>query len=133
MLILNPTHVTFAGTQWPDVTAVVIDRDAIRAAISYGDHGPHPTFADVPEQRTTLEVTMDLPRGDLSTARPGDQGTLTLYTSPTSSDAQRRKLTATGVVTNVQHKVGDKSATRTITLVALSTDGATDPISLTDA
>jgi len=134
MLILNPRHVTFASTTWPDVTAVAINRETTRLALDHTDHGPHPTFAEAPQQRTTIELTMDLPRGDLNAPAPGDQGTLTLITSPSASDAQRRKLTCTAVVTKSHHDLSLKrGATRTITLVALSTNGATDPITITDA
>jgi hypothetical protein len=134
MLILNPRQVTFASTTFTDVTSVAINRDTTRLALNHTDHGPHPTFADAPEQRTTIELTMDLPRGDLNAPTPGAQGTLTLTTSPTASDAQRRTLTATAVVTKVEHHVTlNRGATRTITLIALSPNGSTDPITITDA
>jgi hypothetical protein len=134
MLLLNPRQVSFASTTWHDVTAVAINRDTTRLALDHGDHGPHPTFADAPQQRTTIEVTMGLPRSDLHAPTPGDQGTLTLTTSPTSSDAERRKLTAPADVIKVEHKVSlTRGSTRTITLIALSSNGAADPITITDA
>jgi hypothetical protein len=130
MLILNPRRVTFAGTQWNDVTLVAIDRAATRLAVGYSDNGPHPTFADAPEQRTTVRVVMDASSG-LVAPRPGDAGTLSLTTSPTASDAAAQTLTASCVVTRVSHELGLKhTPTRTIEFIALSTNGAADPITI---
>ena len=129
MLILNPRQVTFAGSPWNDVTLIALDRTAARLVIDHSDHGPHPTLADAPQQRTTLRVVMDLPGLDAPT--PGDTGTLTFTTSPTASDASAQTLSATCVVTGVTHEIAFKRPpTRTIELIALSSDGAADPITL---
>jgi hypothetical protein len=134
MLILNPKKVTFAGAAWPNVTALTIDRTASRLTIGHTDAGPHPTFADAPEQRTGIKVMVELDQGDVNAPRPGDQGTLTFVTSPTPTDAARRRVTLTGVITNVTHELSTKrGALRTIDLIAISTNAAADPISVTDA
>jgi hypothetical protein len=134
MLILNPRQATFAGAPWPNTTLVAIDRRSTRLALAWSDNGPHPTFADAPEQQTLIQVVMDVEREDLDAPRPGDQGTLTFVTSPTASDASRRRLTTTAVITNVTHELSLKRGSiRTISLIALSPDGSDDPITISDA
>jgi hypothetical protein len=130
MLILNPRQVMFAGSPWNDVTLIALDRTATRLIVEHTDHGPHPAFADAPEQRTTLRVVMDLPGMDAPA--PGDIGTLSFTTSPTASDASAQTMSATCVVTGVTHEIALKRPpTRTIELIALSPDGAADPITIT--
>jgi hypothetical protein len=134
MLILNPRQLLFSNQPWPNVTAVSVDRKTTRLALNWSDAGPHPTFADAPEQEITITVQMELDREDLDTPRPGQSGTLTFITSPTSSDANRRQFSTTAVITNITHDLSQRKApTRTITLLALSQDGATDPITIADA
>jgi hypothetical protein len=134
MLILNPREVSFANDTWPNVTLVAIDRTSTRLAVNWTDNGPHPTFADAPEQRVDVQVVMDVEREDVDVPRPGEQGTLTLVTSPTASDAARRQVSMTAVVTGVSHELSLKrGATRTVDLIALSSDGATDPVTVADA
>ena len=133
MLILNPRNVRFGSTTWPDVTLVAIDRDAARLALEWSDLGPHPVFADAPEQRLTIRIIQDAPSDDIDAPRPGDHDTLTLYTSPTAADARRRKLTAAAVITSITHELSQtRPHQRRITLTALSADGATAPITVSD-
>lgn len=134
MLILNPREVTFGGATWPNVTHIAIDRSSTRLAIDWSDNGPHPTFADAPEHRVDIKIVMDIDQGDLNGPKPGDQAALTFITSPTTTDASRRRISSTAVVTAIEHEVSQKRGSiRTLTLVALSTDGAADPITITDA
>ena len=133
MLILNPRTVTFGESTWHAVTAVAIDRAPQRTALEWSDEGPYPVLADVPEQLVTIKVVQDIAAGDFSTPRPGDQADLTLHTSPHATDAGRLKLTTTAVILRVEHDLTRKTTTRTITLAAISEDGAADPITITDA
>ncbi len=129
MLLLNPRHVTFAGALWNDVAAVTIDRSARRTALEWSDLGPHAVLADVPEQQVTIRVVQHLARGDIGAPRPSDEGELTFHTSPAGADSPRKRIAAHCVVLDVTHELSLKhGALRTITLVALSTDGAADPI-----
>ena len=131
MLILNPRQVTFAGTPWHDVTLIALDRQATRLVVEHSDLGPHPTFADAPQQRTTLKVVADL-HTSLAAPSPGDMGLLTFTTSPTASDASAQTLSAACVVTSITHELNLKRPpTRTIELIAISEDGATNPITIT--
>jgi len=134
MLVLSPALVTFGGSRWEHVTLVSIDRSAERVALEWTDAGAHPTLADVPEQRVTVRVVQRVERDDLNAPRPGDAGELVLYTSPGGGDAGRRKVSAPAVVTHVEHDVTlRRGAQRVIRLVAVSADGAADPVTVSDA
>lgn len=144
MLILHPRTVRFGTMAIEQVVAVTLDRTAARDAVEWTDHGPHPTFADVPAVRTTVTLRQQLHREDLAPAasettplRPGTQAALTIVTAPAASDQSRRKLTATAVLLSAetQLKGGEASpaATRTLTFVLISSDGAAEPCTITDA
>lgn len=131
MLILNPGAVSFGGSTWERVTGVWIDRQAAREVVEWSDLGPHVVMADVPEQRVEIRVRQWMSREDPSSPRPGDQGELVVFTSVSAGDAGRARISATAVVVAVEHEVDESSATRTITMVAVSADGAADPVSVT--
>ncbi len=118
---------------WDHISAVLVDRAPHKTIEEWSDAGPYATLADIPEQRTRITILQELTAEDLNTPRPGQNATLTLCTSP-GADRGRKKLTATAVVLSVAHELSlKKGATRTIQLAAVSPDGSTDPITLTDA
>ncbi len=142
MLVLNPTNVKFGQASWTDALAITIDRGGDALAIERGDLGPHIVFADVPEQRVMIRVQRGLTRDDLAGPRPSEQAELHFCTAPGASDASRRRVRATCVVTAVSHELGRAraggagrpgEALQTITLVALSADGVADPVAIEDA
>lgn len=134
MLVLNPQHVTFGESRWDHVQVVAIDRAAHRDAVEWSDLGPHVAFADVPEQRITVKVIREVSSDDVDSPKPGETNTLTFHTSPTASDGLRMKITMQAVVMRVEHDVSvRKGAVRTITLTAVSPDGATDPVVVTQS
>lgn len=134
MLLLNPSTVTLGPHTFSDVVLLTIDRTAERTAEEWSDAGPHPVFADIPEQRTLVRIVRRPERDDLAPPRPGEQHALVFNTSPNLSDADRRRIAiAAAVVTGVTHQVGGpKGAQQTITLTALSADGAADPVTITN-
>jgi len=131
MIWLNPRRVTIAGEELSHVSVVTVDRKADRVVVEYSDVGPHVAFADVPEQRVTITLVRTLVNEGASGAlRPGDKGALTFRTSPSASDAQTREISAEVVITAVEHEVSaKKGAMQTLACVAISPDGASDPIS----
>lgn len=134
MLVLNPRVVKFGPAVWDGVLAVAIDRLANRRVIEWSDAGPHAVFADVPEQRIEVKVTQELAREDLAGPVPGQQGELVLHTSPTATDAARRKVSVQAVVVQVGHELSlKKGALRTIELVAVSATGSADPVVISEA
>jgi hypothetical protein len=134
MLILNPRSVRFGTAAWDDVESVVIDRAGTRVVEEWGDLGPYEVLADVPEQRVTVRVVQAVHRDDVNVPRPGEQDTLMLFTAPEGNELKRKKVTCVAVVKDVSHELSfKKGALRTVTLVAVSSDGAADPIVVTDA
>lgn len=139
MLVMHPQSVSFGTMRIDNVTTVVLSRHAVRATLEVTDDaggGPHHVFADVPEQRVTAVVRQVLTREDPLDLRPGSQATLVVFTAPAASDASRRKLSASAVVIDVAAELksgATPAAVRTITFVLVSSDGATDPVSVVDA
>lgn len=133
MLILNPRSVVFGTVTWENVRAVAVTRRAHKEVVEWGDAGPHVVLVDVPEQRVEIEVVIELARDDLASPKPGEQAVLSLHTSASASDAFRKKLSATCVVTRVEHEVSLKGgATRRVLLTCVSSDGTVDPVSVTE-
>jgi hypothetical protein len=144
MLFVQPREVVFGGQKWDDVTAVTVDRVATRVVREWDDTGPHLRFVDVPDRMVTVRVVQQLSRGDLSAPGVGNESVLTFVTAPTASDVGRRRVTVTGVVTGVTHALSaaagtqgrfgqsGMNATRTITIVATSSNGGLDPVVITN-
>lgn len=134
MLILNPQIVKFGSVVWDNVSAATVDRDGPRQVVEWSDMGPHVVFVDVPEQRVKVTVVRDVSATDIDAPKPGESDALTFYTSPTSSDGQRMKISMQAVVVRVQHEISQKKgAVRSIDLIAVSPDGSTDPVVVSQA
>lgn len=143
MLLLNPSSVRFGDDLWDDATLIAIDRAPARLAENWSDLGPYQVFADAPEQRITIRIVRRLTRDQPPPPPLGTMAQLRFATSPSASDAGRRLIEATAVLIEVDHQLpgdGDppsrtraRSASQTLTLVAISGDGADDPIVITAA
>ncbi len=134
MLLLNPRRVRFGNESWEDVTAMTVDRRAVRTVVEWSDEGPHAVLADVPRQRVNLRVVQQVSREDIGTPRPGQEGLLVAYTSPAGSEGGRRRVSCMAVVTAVTHELSlSRGAVRTVELVAVSGSGAADPIVVEEA
>lgn len=141
MLILQPRLVRFGPTVLENVSAVAIARSALQAVVEWGDGGPHAVFADVPRQKLTITVRQTLAAGDPADLVPGSSGAFILCTAPAESDAGRRKLSASVVLLSAESDLRPAEprgpaaglGVRTLTFVALSPDGAADPLTVTDA
>jgi len=133
MLSINPTRVKFGEREWGDVSLIAIDRSAVRLALEWSDLGPHAAFADCPEQRVDVKVVRAVNDADVDSPRPGESATVAFLASPRGTDAGRVRVSFTGVVVAVRHEVGARGATRTVQLVAVSVDGAADPITISEA
>ena len=138
MLIPTPAHVRFDTLTLDDVTLIAIERSADRAIVDWSDLGPHPTFADVPEQRITVKVSRRVHRGDLAALFPGQMGELSFVVSPQGTAAAARKHAAQCVVLAVKYDLlraaaKEPSAIQTIELVAISSSGSAEPFVVTDA
>lgn len=138
MLITTPTSVRFDTLTLDDVVMIAIERAAERAVVEWSDLGPHPTFADVPEQRITVKVSRRMARGDLAAPTPGQLGELSFVVSPAGTVAAAKKHAAQCVVLVVKYDLvsgaGSKqpSAVQILELVAVSSSGSAEPFVVTD-
>lgn len=132
MLALSPQSVTLFGAPLRDVDYLAVDRRSSKQTEERTDLGPHLVFADAPEQRVSVSISRTLTRDEASALRPGQQGELRFTVSPSDSDARRRTFSATVVVLSIDHDLFTRSgvpgARQRIHALALSTDGAADPI-----
>jgi hypothetical protein len=134
VLLLNPRTVSFGGEVWEDVSAVVVDRSAKRAVTDWSDLGPHVVLADAPEQLVAVRVVQHVSRDDVGSPKPSEAGELVFHTSPSGSDSPRKRVKALCVVMDVTHELSLKNgAVRTVKLVAVSSDGVVDPVTIEDA
>lgn len=137
MLWLQPERVELLGESLDGVAAVVVDRRAARLVVEWSDLGAHAVFCDAPEQRVTVRVVRRVSgrpgeswgAGIGGAPTPGAMGALEFTASAGAGDASRRRVSASVVVTGVEHELREgKGATQTITCVAVSADGEADPI-----
>ncbi len=131
MLILNPDLVTFSGAAWAQVASVAIDRSASRLIEEHSDGGPFAVFVDTPEQRVTARVVQRLLGTDLPGPRLGDRGLVELSASPNRSQAGRVRVSFSAVITDIRIDVRPGGSTRTVTLLAVSDDGKSEPVLVT--
>lgn len=133
MLILHPREVSFLGTPWKSVSAIAIDRTSTRIIADHDDTGPHVVFADCPEQRVTVRVTLDLAEDSFATPAVGMQGALEFATAPAGVHATRHRVSMQAVILSITHEVSlRKGAVRTIEFLGVSAVGGADPITITE-
>jgi len=130
VLVLNPEKVSFAGQVWEAVESIAIDRLVHRLVQEWSDLGPHVVFCDVPEQRVRLVLVQKLDEGSIESPKPGDAGTLSFEAARSGSDAGRVVVSGDMVVGEVRHEVTRKGGVRSVVMWAVSSDGASDPISV---
>lgn len=142
MLLINPPVVIFNNIRYAGVTQVAVSRFASKGFAHWTDVGPYAALADVPEQALTATLRQELTAETLEGPRPGEMGTLVIFTGPTAGDSGRKKVSAQGVVSSVRvdlrppsrsSRASEGVATRTIQLTLLSSDGAAEPVAVTDA
>jgi len=132
MLLLTPTA-TFGSIILADLTAATISRTPKRIIADHSDTGPHVAFADVPEFQTLIRLVGRVLKDDVNLLAPGQAATLEITTAATGSDRPRRRLAAASTLVDVKYDFTDaKGCTRTLEFLATS-DGNSDPISITDA
>ncbi len=134
MLLFNPKTVRFGDSTWDGVRSVAIARRAERLVEEWSDDGPYCVLADVPEQRVSIAITQELAGEDLRAPKPGEAGALAFHASPAAGDAGRIRVRTHAVVTSIDYEVSHRhGARRTVTLLAITHDGALDPITIDDA
>jgi len=128
MLVLSPESVEFEGESWPAVELISIDRTSKREVVEFGDAGPQVVFVDVPERRVNVRVVRRIERSELDSVRPGDAGELSFRAGFGRTDAGWSEVSLDAVVTRVTHEFERGGVKRVVVMVAVSSDGVTDPV-----
>lgn len=129
MLWLNPDHVTLGAFELDHVESLIVDRAPHKSALEWSDIGPHLAFADVPEQRIDIRLTRRLTESTSIDLVPGDQVTLVARRAPSASATGIVRLSASVVILSISYALRRQGgATQTIHAIAISSDGAVDPI-----
>jgi hypothetical protein len=130
MLLLSPTRVSLGNLVLQNVSSISIDRLPSREVLEFSDLGPYPTFADIPEQKVLITILQHLTSSDFAAPLPSASATLTIHARPNGTDAGSVTLQANTVVRAVSHDLAPKAATRTISLIAISSSGTANPITI---
>lgn len=130
MIWLRPEGVTFDGVVLANVSSVSVDRASARLVEEWADGGPHVVFADAARRRVTIRVVRAVTEAEVLAPDVGELGALSFTPSTNASSGGRVTVTAgQAVVTSVTHSVSrGGGSTQTIEFVALSSDGAKDPV-----
>lgn len=132
MLVLTPELVRFASQTWPAVRTVAVSRQTDSELVDWSDRGPHAVFADAARQSTRVRIVMGVGVDELSLPMPGTSGELSIRARQGAGDGMRAEVRTTAVLTAISYRMSSKDAPeRIIDLVALSTDGRQDPITVT--
>lgn len=128
MIVIRPDQVKFGSVYWSGVVRVSLDRLSARTIEEWGGDGPHAEFVDVARQRVVIRVVQEIEGDDLRSPIPGEQEQFLMIVSPSGSDASKTRVRCDAVIESVQSKASDFGASRRVTLIAVSGDGAVDPI-----
>jgi hypothetical protein len=130
MLVLSPSSVRFGSEAWLDVLRVAIESLSVELVEGWGDEGPYEVFVDSVRRKTLVRVIQDVRGDELSMPELGHVGTLVVEVDR-GNDADRRVVTLDGVVESVSYALSGTRTTREIRLVATSSSGDQDPVSVT--
>ncbi len=134
MLVLHPTDVSLLGAPLPGVESIAVSRAATKFIAERTDAGPHPVFADAPEQAVEIAIVRTLDGPQPPGPQPGQQGTLVFTGALSGADGPARRVSATVVVRAARIELSRaKGAAQRIELLALSTTGAADPVTIQEA
>jgi hypothetical protein len=140
MLLLEPQSVRFGSVSFESVQFIALDRNASRLVIERGDDGGLPIFADAPEELIAIRVVQQITSQELTMLRCGTLETLSWVTAASASDARRARMSTTAVLRQVRHEFpgarpssrGAGTITRTLSFVAISPDGHSEPVAITE-
>ncbi|MBX3385656.1 MAG: hypothetical protein KF768_03715 [Phycisphaeraceae bacterium] len=134
MLVTSPRSVRFGNLSLADARLVAIDRAPVERVEEFDQAGPFCVLADVTRRRTTIRVEREPPDAAWP-AEPllqlGAQAELVVHASPAAADAALVRLSATCVLVAVDHRLDARPALQTLTFIAVSPAGDSDPLSVT--
>ncbi len=132
MVVLRPDEVRFGGEVWGKVARVTVDRLSVQTVDEWDELGAHLVFVDVAKQRAVIRVSQEIEGDDFGGPIPGEKSLFSFYGS-SGSDAGRRRVSCDAMVESVLNKVSDYGSSRVITLIAMSSVGSADPITMSTA
>ncbi|HED54228.1 MAG TPA: hypothetical protein ENJ00_08510 [Phycisphaerales bacterium] len=130
--MLGPESVVFDGDAWSGVDLVAVDRISAKEIVEYGDSGPQVIFADVVQSRVNVRVVLGLERSELLGPAPGDEGLFEFRAGFGRTDVGWVRVSMTAVVQRVTHELTPGGVKRVVQMVAVSSDGVTDPVTVED-
>jgi len=129
MLVVRPSMVKFGGKMWHGVSRIAIESSSVEIAEEWDDEGPHLMFVDSTRRRTGVSVFQDIEGDDLSSPDVGDEKTLVIDVDR-GNDADQRRISMSAVVQGVSYSLSGSRSTRLVRLVAVSSAGDHEPVSV---
>lgn len=129
MLVFRPAKVVFGSNQWDDVLRVAIESSSVEMAEEWDDEGPNLMYSDSVRRRTGVRVIQDLDGDDLLDPKIGDEATLRVEVDR-GNDSDARVVSCTAMVQSVSYSFSGSRSSREIRLVAVSTRGDVEPVSV---
>lgn len=129
MLVIRPERVKFGSVEWDDVLRVAFESSSVEMAEEWDDEGPNLMYADSTRRRTGVRVIQELDGDDLGDPELGDEATLRVEVDR-GNDSDVRVVSCTAMVQSVSYSFSGSRSSREIRLVAVSTRGDVDPVSV---
>ncbi len=129
MLVLRPKGVRFGGTEWVGVSRVAIDSSSVEMAEEWDEEGPNLMYVDSTRRKTSVRVYQDIDGDDLASPDPGEEASIRIDVDR-GNDADSRVILMSVVVQSVSYSFSGSRATREIRLVAVSSRGDVEPVSV---
>ena len=129
MLVIRPGVVKFGGIEWDGVVRVAIESSSAEMVEQWDDEGPNLMFADSTRRKTSVSVFQEVEGDDLFLPDPGTESVLVVEVDR-GNDADAKVISMKTVVQGVSYSFSGSRSTRLIRLVAVSTQGNIDPVSV---
>lgn len=129
MLVFRPASVRFGNDVWDEVLRVAVESSSVEMAEEWDDEGPHLMYVDSVRRRTGVRVIQDLDGDDLLDPEIGDEATLRVEVDR-GNDSGARAVSCQAMVQSVSYSFSGSRSSREIRLVAVSTRGDVEPVSV---
>ncbi len=129
MLVIRPRVVKFGGGEWDGVVRVAIESSSVEMVEDWDGEGPNLMFADSTRRRTGVSIFQEIDGDDLLSPDPGSESVLVVEVDR-GNDADAKVISMTAVVQSVSYSFSGGRSTRLVRLVAVSSQGNVDPVSV---
>lgn len=130
MLVMRPAVVMFGSVRWDGVTRVAVETSSAEMTQDWDEAGPNLVFADSTRRVTNVQVFQEIDGDDVSAPDAGEESVLVVEVG-SGNDAGRRTISIGVVVVSVSYSFSGSRSTRLVQMVAVSTAGNVDPVSVT--